>query len=116
MYFTKFNPVFPIVHAPTFRPSAKSSLLLLSICSVGSLFIGSPGATTHGERIFEMLNKAILASVRKARLISTRLTMQWERYIARGGIEAIAMVQAAIIGQTFGLLSGVIILLYVSVS
>lgn len=63
MYFTKFNPVFPIVHAPTFRPSTKSSLLLLSICSVGSLFIGSPRAASQGQRIFEMLNKSILASV-----------------------------------------------------
>lgn len=73
MYFTKFNPVFPIVHAPTFRPSAKSSLLLLSICSVGSLFIGSRRAVSQGQKIFEMLNKAILTSVseRYPRLSST---------------------------------------------
>jgi hypothetical protein len=63
LFFTRFNPVFPIVHAPTFRPSAKSSLLLLSICSIGSLFVGSNYAVTQGSIIFERLNKAILSSV-----------------------------------------------------
>lgn len=33
---------------------------------------------------------------------------QWERYIVRGSVEAVAIIQAALIGQTFGLLSGVI--------
>ncbi|CEJ57459.1 hypothetical protein PMG11_06151 [Penicillium brasilianum] len=92
LFFTKFNPIFPIVHAPTFRPSVKNSLLLLSICSVGSLFIGSKYAVTQGSIIFERLNKAILAS--------------WERYLLSGKGEAIAMIQAALIGQTFALLSG----------
>jgi hypothetical protein len=64
VYFTRFNPIFPIIHAPTFRPSAKSSLLLLSICSLGSLFLGSPFAAVQGQRIFERLNKAMMASVR----------------------------------------------------
>ncbi|KAI9926895.1 hypothetical protein ASPWEDRAFT_711356 [Aspergillus wentii DTO 134E9] len=91
MYFTRFDPIFPIVHAPTFRPSAQSSLLLISICSVGSLFVGSSYATSQGIKIFETLHKAILAS--------------WERYISGGEAEAMAMIQAALIGQTFGLLS-----------
>ncbi|KAJ5664573.1 hypothetical protein N7507_005304 [Penicillium longicatenatum] len=92
MYFTKFHCVFPIVHAPTFRPSSKSSLLLLSICSVGSLFMGSSHAASQGLKIFETLNKAILSS--------------WERHFSKQGPEKIAMIQAALIGQTFGLLSG----------
>ncbi|KAJ5798662.1 uncharacterized protein N7503_006167 [Penicillium pulvis] len=92
MYFTKFHRVFPIVHAPTFRPSSKSSLLLLSLCSLGSLFVGSSHAASQGLKVFETLNKAILSS--------------WERHFSRQGPETIAMVQAALIGQTFGLLSG----------
>ncbi|KAJ9144672.1 Early growth response protein [Pleurostoma richardsiae] len=92
MYFTRFNPIFPIVHAPTFRPSAKSSLLLLSICSLGSLFIGSSHAAIQGQKIFERLNKAILAS--------------WDNVISRGRSETLAMTQAGLIGQTFGMLSG----------
>ncbi|KAJ5966384.1 hypothetical protein N7481_013098 [Penicillium waksmanii] len=92
LFFTRFNPVFPIVHAPTFRPSAKSSLLLLSICSIGSLFVGSNYAVTQGSIIFERLNKAILSS--------------WEKYLLSGKAEALAMTQASLIGQTFALLSG----------
>ncbi|KAJ5357980.1 hypothetical protein N7541_005138 [Penicillium brevicompactum] len=85
MYFTKFHPVFPIVHAPTFRPSAKSSLLLLSICSIGSLFVGSSHAASKGVKVFETLNKAILSS--------------WERYFSRQGPETIALIQAALIDR-----------------
>ncbi|KAK4909655.1 hypothetical protein LTR66_017479, partial [Elasticomyces elasticus] len=92
MYFTKFHPIFHIVHAPTFRPSSKSSLLLLSICSIGSLFMGSSQAASQGLKIFETLNKAILSS--------------WEKYFSAQRSETIAMIQAALIGQTFGLLSG----------
>ncbi|KAF4770861.1 hypothetical protein HAV15_012907 [Penicillium sp. str.  len=92
MYFTKFHPVFPIVHAATFRPSSQSSLLLLSICSIGSLFVGSSHAASKGVKLFETLNKAILAS--------------WERHFSRQGSETIALIQAALIGQTFGILSG----------
>ena len=63
MYITRFNPIFPIVHAPTFRPSTEKSLLLLSMCSVGSLFVGSSSAAAQGLKIFRRLNKAILATV-----------------------------------------------------
>lgn len=111
MYFTRFNPIFPIVHAPTFRPSTRRSLLLLSICSIGSLFLASPSATAQGTKLFERLNKTILASVRAA-LAAMASTIeaewsQWESYLIRGGGEALAMTQAALIGQTFGMLSGV---------
>ncbi|KAL4877855.1 fungal-specific transcription factor domain-containing protein [Aspergillus karnatakaensis] len=91
MYFTRFHPVFPVLHAQTFRPSTNRSLLLLSICSIGSLFLSSANAAAQGLRIFETLNKSILSS--------------WEQYIYGGGHEAVAMVQAALLGQTFGILS-----------
>ena len=63
MFFTRFNNIFPIIHAPTFQPSAKNALLVLSICSAGSLFIGSSKAVYEGSRLFERVNKAILSSV-----------------------------------------------------
>lgn len=63
-YFANFHPIFPIVHAPSFRPHSQNGLLLLSICSVGSLFLGSNRATAHGVNIFERLHKALLSSVR----------------------------------------------------
>lgn len=91
-YFARFHPVYPVIHAPTFRPSKTNSLLLLSICSIGSLFTGSTHGAVQGTQIFERLNKAILAT--------------WEQLMARNTEEATPMVQAALIGQTFGLLSG----------
>ncbi|PNP49027.1 hypothetical protein THARTR1_10238 [Trichoderma harzianum] len=92
LYFAKFQPIFPIVHAPSFRPSSENALVLLSICSIGALFVGSAGAAARGRGIFMKLNKAILAS--------------WEVYIYRGGREALAVAQAVTLGQTFGMLSG----------
>ncbi|EXJ87697.1 hypothetical protein A1O1_04622 [Capronia coronata CBS 617.96] len=91
-YFARFHPVFPVVHAPTFRPSQANSMVLLSICSVGSLFTGSTHAIRQGVQIFEWLHKAVLAN--------------WDRLISRGTDERISLIQTAIIGQTFGLLSG----------
>ncbi|PYH95481.1 hypothetical protein BO71DRAFT_418539 [Aspergillus ellipticus CBS 707.79] len=92
LYFAKFNPIFPVIHAPTFWPSTHKSLLLLSICSVGSLFLGSKKSILYGITIFETLNKAILAS--------------WETYIGKSDSEIRSMSQAALIGQTFGYLTG----------
>ncbi|KAH6700582.1 fungal-specific transcription factor domain-containing protein [Leptodontidium sp. MPI-SDFR-AT-0119] len=92
LFFTKFNPIFPILHGPTFRPSNENSLLLLSICSIGSLFMGSSAATVQGSKIFERLNKVILAS--------------WDNIITRKASERISLVQASILGQTFAYLSG----------
>ncbi|VUC22232.1 unnamed protein product [Clonostachys rosea] len=92
LYFSRFNPVMPLIHAPSFRPSSENALVLLSICSIGALFIGTASAAVQGRRIFQILNKAILAS--------------WESYIRRGSGEALSLTQAATIGQTFGMLSG----------
>ncbi|KAF5637613.1 zinc finger rsv1 [Fusarium tjaetaba] len=92
LYFSKFQPLFPIIHSATFRPTSDKALVLLSICSIGALFVGSDGAARCAKAIFTKLNKAILAS--------------WERYIHKGGCEALAVAQAATIGQTYGILSG----------
>jgi Fungal specific transcription factor domain len=74
LFFTRFNPIFPILHAPTFQPNKHNSLLLLSICSIGCLFMGSNGASAQGSRIFERLNKVILASVRELLLGFSRIS------------------------------------------
>lgn len=92
LYFHRFHPLLPVIHAPSFRPTAENSLLFLSICSVGSLFVGSSRAVSQGARIFERLNKAILAS--------------WESFLSQSKPDALSMVQAAILGQTYAILSG----------
>jgi hypothetical protein len=63
LYFAKFHPMLPIIHASSFKPSSETALLVLSICSLGSLFVGSDRASVYGMTIFTKLNKAILASV-----------------------------------------------------
>ncbi|KAJ5958609.1 uncharacterized protein N7479_005759 [Penicillium vulpinum] len=92
LYFHRFHPLLPVIHAPSFRPTAENSLLFLSICSVGSLFVGSARAVAQGSRIFERLNKAILAS--------------WESFLSESRPDALSMVQAAILGQTYAILAG----------
>jgi hypothetical protein len=92
MYFAHFQPVFPVVHEATFRPRSSNILLLISMCSIGSLFIGSPEAIVQGHQLYARLNKAILAS--------------WETHISEPKQSTIPIAQAALLGQTFGLLSG----------
>ncbi|KAJ5620589.1 hypothetical protein N7510_004573 [Penicillium lagena] len=92
LYFHRFHPLLPVIHAASFRPTAENALLFLSICSVGSLFVGSSRAVMQGSRIFERLNKAILAS--------------WESFLSQSRPDALSMVQAAILGQTYAILSG----------
>ncbi|KAL5050821.1 hypothetical protein BDW71DRAFT_107171 [Aspergillus fruticulosus] len=92
LFFHRFNSLLPIVHSPSFRPTMENSLLFVSICSIGSLFVGSAAAAAQGTRLFERLNKAILAS--------------WESVLAHGGSNALSMVQAAVLGQTFAILTG----------
>lgn len=91
LYFTSFHPIFPVIHAATFRPKKHNTLLLISICSIGSLFIGSMEAKEQGHLLYSRLNKAILAS--------------WERHLSKPKRSSLPMLQAALLGQTFGLLS-----------
>ncbi|KAL2819280.1 hypothetical protein BDW59DRAFT_165143 [Aspergillus cavernicola] len=91
LYLKRFHPIFPVVHPPTFRPNSCNALLFLSMCSIGSLFIGSPEGIAQGHGIFTRLHKAILAS--------------WETHLSGSKSEALCMVQAALLGQTFGTLS-----------
>ncbi|KAF9891575.1 hypothetical protein FE257_003586 [Aspergillus nanangensis] len=91
-YFAQYHTIFPLVHMPTFQSSKKNPVLLLSICSIGTLFLASPGAIAHGISMFERLQKAILAS--------------WDTHIYAAGDLSIIALQASLIGQTFGLLLG----------
>lgn len=92
MYFSHFHPIFPVVHEATFRPRSWNILLLISMCSIGSLFIGSPEAISQGHQLYARLNKAILAS--------------WESHVFERKQSTVPIAQAALLGQTFGLLSG----------
>lgn len=89
LYFKRFNRVFPVIHEPTSTVNENNLLVFLSICSVGSLFIGTKVAIDHGHRIFERLNKYVLAS--------------WEVILQGEGF--LPLIQTALIGQNFAMLS-----------
>lgn len=91
LYLRRFHPICPVVHIPSFRPNSRNTLLFLSMCSIGSLFIGSTEAVNQGYEIFQRLHKTILAS--------------WESHLSASKSEALSAVQAALLGQIFGSLS-----------
>ncbi|KAK5226049.1 hypothetical protein LTR72_003953 [Exophiala xenobiotica] len=93
LFFTRFNVTLPIIHSPTFRPTKDNALLVLSICSAGSLSLGSDMADKAGSMLFERVNKAVLAA-------------PWERHHSHRPEQVRNMLKTAMIGQTFALLSG----------
>ncbi|KIX10085.1 uncharacterized protein Z518_01166 [Rhinocladiella mackenziei CBS 650.93] len=93
LFFTRFNVTLPLIHAPTFRPTAHNALLVLSMCSIATFSLGSEVATKAGSMLFERVNKAILGA-------------PWERFLTRSSDNTWNSTKASIIGQTFALLSG----------
>lgn len=61
-YFSRFHPAFPILHRPTFSRMTVSPLLLLSVLSVGAVYLNTPDAKVRAHLIFERLNKLVLAT------------------------------------------------------
>ncbi|KAJ5042493.1 uncharacterized protein L3040_005037 [Drepanopeziza brunnea f. sp. 'multigermtubi'] len=95
LFFTGFNPIFPIFHAPTFRSSDRSEhseLLLLSICSIGTLFMGSDGTTLQAAKMFETVHQHIEGA--------------WEQILNKPMTERKSFIQAGLISQVFAYLSG----------
>jgi hypothetical protein len=92
LYSSRFHPVFPIVHIPTFRPSRANTAILIAMCFVGSLFTGSEDLIRMGYQLFERLCKATLVN--------------WVKLVTRSPGEVISIVQAALISELFGLLTG----------
>jgi hypothetical protein len=91
LYTTHVWPLIPVVHLPTFQPARMHPLLLLNICAIGALADGSASAYHHAVRLFEGVRKAILVSS----------SME-----PRQSDQALAILQAAVIGQSCVILSG----------
>lgn len=64
LYFREFHPNFPIIHRPTFQRERTSALLLLSMCSIGCMFVGTQAARDSGLWIYERLHYVIIVTVR----------------------------------------------------
>jgi hypothetical protein len=63
LYFRDFHPTFPILHKATFSRHQSSPLLLLSMCSIGCIFMGTQAARERGLWIYERLHHVIVFSV-----------------------------------------------------
>ncbi|KAK5694526.1 hypothetical protein LTR97_009116 [Elasticomyces elasticus] len=58
-FFTKFLPILPIIHRPTFVYRECSAPLLLNAISLGSLFIGTQDASDTGECLWRLAHTAL---------------------------------------------------------
>ncbi|KAH7355275.1 hypothetical protein BKA65DRAFT_549343 [Rhexocercosporidium sp. MPI-PUGE-AT-0058] len=92
LFLTRFNPIFPIFHGPTFRPADHSSLLLLSICSIGSLLMNNDPTCLRGAKMFETVHKTIAES--------------WAIADQKPLRERNSFIQAALVSQFFAYLCG----------
>ena len=92
LYSSRFHPLFPVVHIPTFRPSRANTAIVIAMCSVGSLFTGCEDLIRLGYQLFERLYKATLVN--------------WEKLVSRSPEEVVSIVQAALVSEVFGLLTG----------
>ncbi|KAJ5352457.1 hypothetical protein N7452_001431 [Penicillium brevicompactum] len=41
LYMKRFDHILPVIHKPSFRPNSHNPLLVLSMCAIGSLFVGT---------------------------------------------------------------------------
>lgn len=89
-YTTKLWHLIPVVHLPSFMASRAHPLLLLSICSIGALAEGSAESLEHAFRLYEGVQKSILVSWNSREVFDPAI---------------LALIQAAVIGQTFAILS-----------
>lgn len=92
LYFARVHPLFPLVHAATFRPCKANSSLLLAMCAMGSLFTGSDSGLQQGMYLFERIHKASLQN--------------WEPLLANKQDCLVNTIQCALIAEMFGLLCG----------
>ncbi|KAI9148221.1 putative transporter [Paramyrothecium foliicola] len=95
MFFTKFVPIMPLIHRPTFVYRDFSAPLLLNAIALGSLFFPSEDATAKGEALW--------------RLAYTAIATAWSEMIGhRGEYDTccgVELVLTALLSQTYAALS-----------
>ncbi|KAL6408732.1 C2H2 type zinc finger domain protein [Ilyonectria robusta] len=95
MFFTRFIPSFPVVHAPTFTFKDWTHPLLLNAIALGSLFTGQKDDIDKGEILW--------------RLAHTAVTTSWHDLIKHKGPYdsccGVQLVLTALLGQVYATLS-----------
>lgn len=90
LFIEKFSNLLPIIHLPTFRPTESNAWLLFAMCTVGSQLVGTSEAASHGQRMFDSLNRAVLTS--------------WST-LFNNKRDSLTILQAVVIGQAFAMMS-----------
>jgi len=95
LFFSRFNPTFPILHEATFNISQCGPFLLLTMVAIGSLFFGSNDAVSKGEFLW--------------RLAQTAAATSWgdlfEGKVGAYRVQREAIVTTACLGQLYAMLS-----------
>lgn len=63
LYFRDFHPTFPVIHKATFSRDRASPLLLLSMASIGCVFMGTASARERALWIYDRLHYVIVTNV-----------------------------------------------------
>lgn len=87
-FFSRFHPVFPIAHIPTFQPAEKP-LLSFAMATVGALSVFEPEVAAE---VFAQLQ--------------TSLSTEWQRDVAAAQAIDFVVIQAALLSDLFTVLSG----------
>jgi hypothetical protein len=58
-YWQNFNPLFPIVHRPTFNSTEDDHLLTSAMAAIGSQYQNTPEARTAGSELNELCRRSI---------------------------------------------------------
>jgi hypothetical protein len=63
LYFEYFQPIFPMLHQPTFDPSTSSWVLVLALAAIGSRYSKIRDSSRCSNALQELLRRAIQISV-----------------------------------------------------
>jgi hypothetical protein len=64
LYFEHFNPVFPLIHHPTFDPNQMSRVLVLATAAIGCRYSKAMQSAPCANALQELLRRAIAHTVR----------------------------------------------------
>ncbi|KYG47253.1 hypothetical protein M433DRAFT_142206 [Acidomyces richmondensis BFW] len=94
-FFSRFIPIFPVMHQPTFQLRDCTPPLLLNMIALGSLFLSSDVAVIRGETLWRLAHTAVATS--------------WQSMLNSSDGEASGMgmqlVLTALLGQSYAVLS-----------
>lgn len=63
LYFRQFHRLLPILHQATFDKMQASPFLLLSMCSVGCMYMGRQVEEERGRTLYEKLHSVLTSKV-----------------------------------------------------